>query len=80
MPPYRLAMLSALLALPIAAATLTGETSKPTYSVFLRGEPVSLLFRVEGLQPRQEGVTLTVVQTDVDGARVGPQHRPGRRR
>ncbi|MBU0608390.1 MAG: hypothetical protein KKI08_10930, partial [Armatimonadetes bacterium] len=65
-----LTLLAALLALPVAAATLTGETSKPTYSIFLRGEPVLLTFRATGLQPRQEGVTLTVAQTDVDGAQL----------
>ncbi len=57
-------LLSLVASVPLAAATLTGETSRPTYSVFVRGEPVVLHFRVEGLQPGQAGVALSVVQSD----------------
>ena len=50
----------------VPAATLTGETSRPTYSVFVRGEPVLLRFTATGLQPGQQGLSLTVNVSTVD--------------
>lgn len=61
---------AALLALTmigaVHAATLTGETSKPTYSVFVRGEPVLLRFAAAGVKPQQAGLSLAVTVSTVD--------------
>lgn len=49
----------------VQAATIAGETSKPTYSVFVRGEPVLLSFTATDLQAAA-GLSLAVTITDAD--------------
>ncbi|PIZ30703.1 MAG: hypothetical protein COY42_33555, partial [Armatimonadetes bacterium CG_4_10_14_0_8_um_filter_66_14] len=49
------------------AAALSGATSRPDYSVFVRGEPVTLTFTAEGLKVNETGVTLAVLIADADG-------------
>lgn len=60
----------------VHAATLTGETSKPTYSVFVRGEPVQLRFAAAGLQPQQAGLSLAVTVSTVDEQVLSQQDLP----
>lgn len=50
-----------------SAATLTGSTSKPNYSVFIKREPVTLTFTAEQLQPNQTGLSVLVTISDADG-------------